>query len=72
MNNTARFQTMLLKISDNNKQIMNSENDGHKDEDNNECSSSSNDKNKIAVYHRVNKKPVNSSSNGETALSTLE
>jgi hypothetical protein len=67
---------MLLKISNKNKQIVNSENDGHKDDDNNDCgssnSSSSNDNNKMAVYHTVNKKPVNSSSNGETALSILE
>jgi len=60
MNNTARSQTMFLKILNNNKEILNSENDGHKDDDNNDCSSSSNDNNKMAVYHTVNKTPVNS------------
>jgi len=60
-------------FKDINKEILNSENDGHKDDDNNDCSSSSNnDNNKMAVYHTVNKKPVNSSANGETALSILE
>jgi hypothetical protein len=62
---------MFLKILNNNKQILNSDNDDHKDGDNNDCSSS-NDINKIAVYHTVNKAPVNSSSNGETALTKLE
>jgi hypothetical protein len=73
MNNTARSQTMFLKISNNNKQILNSGNDGHKDDDNDgSSSSSSSDNNKMALYHTINKKPVNFSSNGETALSILE